>query len=627
MLKRLLSGCYRPLAGLLVVVVAASLPAHAQDAGVSATEAAATVAVAAVPYEVALDVTAPDDLEDDLQAASLLFGLRDKPPATVLGLRRRAEEDTVRLRRVLESEGYYAATIRHTVDASASPAQVTLSVDGGPRYTLAGLTVDYAAPGPASLEGLPQTLEDLAPDDERAAWVAVPGAPARSDTVLDAIDRAGRLPRERGYPNAEVVGHKATVNHADQTMTVRVTVAVGDRAVFGPTTISGADRVKADYLRRHQTWDEGAAYDIAAVEETRRSLLDTGLFDTVTIAPAGEVGADGQVPMQVTVAETDHRSIGAGARYSTSIGPAVSAFWEHRNLFGAEERLRVEGEVSPVQRRLGGTVSKPHFLHWDQTLAVSSEINDEAFEAYDRRAIEAFAGLTRRMTPELTLGAGVSLDYARISGHDEQEEDRRSSLVGLPLTLGYDTTDNLLDPRTGLRLAATATPYAGAYDGPVSFGKLEGEVSAYADLSGDGDTVLAGRLALGGIVGAARTGVPPDKRFYAGGGGSVRGYGFQLAGALDDQNDPIGGNSLIEGSLEIRQKITDTIGLVPFFDVGRAHEEAMPSLEGDLFMAVGLGGRYYSPIGPVRLDIAIPLDRRKDVDDSFQFYVSLGQAF
>lgn len=580
-----------------------------------------------VAYDVTLTGVGNDDLRADLEGTSLLFDLRDEPPRTVLGLRRRANQDADRLRKVLESEGYYAAAIRHTVDTAATPAQVTLEVEAGPRYTLDTLTVDYADPKPGRTDGLPRGLEDLKPEDPRADWAAVPGAPARADTVLDAVDRVARLLRERGYPDAKVTGHKATVNHADHSMAVTVTVAAGGRATFGETTISGTERVETDYLRRHQPWRAGEDYDIAAVEAFRRSLLATGLFQSAIVEPAGEIGADGRLPMKVTVIEADQRSIGAGARYSTSLGPTLSAFWEHRNMFGQGEDVRIESEVSPVLQSLGADLAKPHFLRWDQTLNLSSKVSSEEFEAYDRDAVEAFVGLDRRIDDSLTVGAGVSLDYAEIAGHDEQEEDHRSRLVGFPVTLGLDNTDNLLDPRGGARLSLSATPYTGHYDGPVTFGKVRGELSAYLDLGDDGDTVLAGRVAAGTIVGAARTGVPPDKRFYAGGGGSIRGYGYQMAGALDDEDDPIGGNSLIEGSLELRQKMTDTIGVVPFFDVGRAYEEATPHLGDKLFMAAGLGARYYSAIGPVRLDIAVPLDRRDGADDTFQFYVSLGQAF
>jgi translocation and assembly module TamA len=602
----------------------APAPAVAQEAAPEAPPPAQEDSGPRLPYDTVLEGVGDDDLRAALDDASLLRSLGDDPPATVLGLRRRAEQDVVRLRKVLESEGYYAADLRASIESATSPARVVLTVAPGPRYTLESLTVRYAEAPPEAEVRPPRTLDDLAPADPRADPVARRGDPARAETVLQAIDRVRRLLRERGYPGAEVVAHQATVDHAARTMAVTVTARAGRRAVFGPTAIAGAEAVEEGYLRRRIPWAEGQTYDVAAVETYRRRLLATGLFNAVTVEAEGAPGDDGVLPMRVEVEEGDARSIGAGARYSTSLGPAVSTFWEHRNLLGEDEDFRVEGEVSGEARTVTASLAKPHFRRSDQTLTVDGAVASEDFEAYDRTAIETAAGLDRRLSDRLTVGAGLSFDRARLT---DGEGTLRSTLFGLPLSLGYDDSDDLLDPRSGLRLSLNATPYAGLYDGPLTFAKLRGELSAYADLFGDGETVLASRLALGATLGVGRSGVPPDKRFYVGGGGSVRGFGYQMAGPLDGDNDPAGGNSLAEASLELRQKITESIGLVPFVDFGRAYEKAVPSLQDDLFLAFGLGGRYYSPIGPVRLDIAIPVDARRDIDDRYQIYVSLGQAF
>lgn len=602
---------------IATVLVSPLLVAAPRPAAAQAADGAGTVA-----YEVTLSGV-DGDLREDLIAASRLYDLRDQPPASVLGLRRRAEQDAGRLRKVLESQGHYAATIRHTVDTGQAPAQVTLAVEAGPVYRLRAFDIAYQDAARADRLDLPRTLDDLAPKTPGAERVAEYGDPATADRILDAIDRTRRLLRERGFPDAEIGGHKATVNHQDQSMAVTVTADAGRRAVFGDVSLSGQETVEASYILRHRPWAPGDLYDVEEVETFRRRLLASGLFDTVTVEPSGPVGEDGVLPMAVTVEEAEQRSIGVGARYSTSLGPTVSAFWEHRNLLGADEDFRVEAEASPKAQILGADLEKPHFLRWDQTLGLSASLNREQFEAYHRSAIEGAASIDRRLSDHLTVGAGVTADYARLTG----DRDRRSTIVGLPLTLALDTSDDLLDPTEGARLSLDLIPYTGTYDGPVTFGKVRGELAAYTDLSGDGDTVLGSRIGVGAMIGAGRSGIPPDKRFYAGGGGSVRGFGYQMAGALDSENDPIGGNALFEASLELRQKVTESIGIVPFVDVGRAYTDSLPSLEEDLFLAFGLGGRYYSPIGPVRLDVALPVRPRRNIDDRYQFYVSLGQAF
>lgn len=567
-----------------------------------------------IAYETTI-VGVEDDLRGVLEEASRLRELADDPPASVLALRRRASDDADRLGRVLRSRGHYAATVEAEVDAQAEPAQVTLRVDAGPVYRISEFQVEYVEPPPAEGAEVPRTIGDVELSE---------GRPALAEDVLAAVAEVREALRNRGYPFSRVLGHTARVNHAERTMQVTVQADSGPAAAYGAVSFRGLENVEENYLRQLLTLPRGQRFDQREVQEARRTLLDTGLFSSVNIKPAETVQEDGRLPLDVSVEETDHRSIGGGARYSSSLGLGGNLFWEHRNLFGRDEDFRAELDVSQRAQTLGADFTKPVFLgRRGQFLRSSAELTREEFDAYDRTGILAEASIERRLSPTWTASVGTGVEYARITDGDG---DERSTLWGFPLRAWRDDTESRLDPRSGSRLDFGVTPYVGVYDEPVMFTRNQAEARYYYPVTDDERTVLAGRLALGTILGASRTGVPPDKRFYSGGGGSVRGYGYQLATDLDEDGNPVGGKSLFEIGLEVRHQITETIGIVPFIEGGRAFEDAVPDPADDLFWGAGIGVRYYSPVGPIRFDVAVPL-RRRDVDDPFQIYISLGQAF
>lgn len=569
-----------------------------------------------IAYDVTIAGVESDDLRSALEGVSRLLQLKDEPPPSVLALRRRAAEDADRMGRVLRSRGLYAGTVAVEIVAEAEPAGVTLTVTPGPLYGITEFSVEYADPPPPDGADVPRTMADLGIEK---------GQPAVSEDILAAVNKVTEILRQRGYPFGKALGQKARVDHAARSMAVTVQADSGPTAVYGETTFSGMTGVEAGYLRDQIPWRQGARFDQREVQALRRTLLDTGLFTTVSVKPADGVGANDALPVAVEVEEADHRSIGAGARFSSSLGLGTNLFWEHRNLLGRDEDFRAELDLSQQSRSLGAEFSKPTFLgRKNQFLRADAEIAEEEFEAYDRTGAAAEVSVERRLSPTWTASVGTGVEYAVI---DDDNDEHTSTLWGFPLHAWRDATDSKLDPRNGSRLDFAVTPYVGTYDDPVGFVKNRAEARFYQPLSDDEWTVLAGRVAIGAIFGSDRDAIPPDKRFYAGGGGSVRGYGYQLATDLDAANDPVGGKSLFEVGLELRRQVSETIGIVPFVEGGRAFASQMPSFGDGLFWGAGIGVRYFSPVGPVRFDVAVPLERRANVDDPFQIYISLGQAF
>jgi translocation and assembly module TamA len=390
----------------------------------------------------------------------------------------------------------------------------------------------------------------------------------------------------------------------------------------------GLRDVLPKYVRRFRTWQPGEVYDRSKVEATRRELVATGLFEGIQVARGTpESAAPGaQVPVRFTFEEREHRTIGFGARFSTSQGPSGTAFWEHRNAFGAGERVRLELEAGLIEQRFSADLRKPRFQRDDQDLINENEIRRHETDAFRELSLATSLALGRRFDDAWTGSAGGSLELSEIQ---DNEGERTFLLFGLPGTLTRDTRDDPLDPTEGTRLELAATPYLATIDETAPFVRASAGGSAYYALDEDGRFVLAGRARIGSIVGSETEDIPASKRFYAGGGGSVRGFPFEAVGPLDPQNDPLGGRGLLELGLELRVKITDSIGLVPFVDAGNVYDTPYPdpSVDTPLRYAAGLGVRYYTAIGPLRLDIAVPINDREGVDNTLEFYISLGQSF
>jgi translocation and assembly module TamA len=563
-------------------------------------------------YEVSIEGVGDKDLLDILENASQLVTLKDRRPASLGILRRRAKGDLDRLQKVLRSEGYYAAEVRTKVNQKVDPVQVTIEVAAGPLYVLADYAVRYEDPAPRS-EAQPG-LEDL--DLEI-------GMPAKASTILAAqralLDSLGR----RGYPLAKVLDRKTVVHHDVTTMTVSLSVDAGPFARFGDTTIEGLVGVERDYLRRLLAWSEAEPYDQDKVQRSRKALSDTGLFSSVQITPGSAVDPDGQLPMTVAVEEAKHRSIGFGAGYSTSEGLGGEVFWEHRNLFGRDEDLRLSLTAAEIEQVLDADFRKPGFLRPNQSLLIDGTLANRNTDAFDEQSARALVGLERRWLKNWRVTGGLSAEYSIL---EDEEGEETFQIFGVPWTASRDTRDDLLDPSRGTRLAVTLTPYAGRGDKNFLFGVATADASAYYAVDEEERFVLAGRAKVGTITGEDRESVPANKRFYAGGGGSIRGFEFQSVGVLDADDDPLGGRSLLELNVEVRIRLTEDFGVVPFIDGGTVFDSPYPDFDETLRFAGGLGLRYFTGFGPLRLDVAVPINKR-DRDDAFQFYVSLGQAF
>jgi translocation and assembly module TamA len=568
-----------------------------------------------VSYSTAIELAGVKDstLEQNLHDVSQLVKLEDRAPPTEAALRRRAEDDLPRLKEVVQAAGYWTPQLSYTLDPKDDGMRVKVVVDPGPLFHFASITFRGSSGEPLPL------LDQLG----SAAFGLTIGAAARSAPVAAAEQQIVETYGRNGHPFAKVVEHRAVVDVAKDTMTVTYTVDPGAEAHFGPVTISGVEHVDPAYVEARVAWREGALYDVRLVEKTRQDLVKSSLFSAVRINHADAPDGAGQVAMTVELVEGLPRSIGAGVAYNTTLGVGGQAFWEHRNLFGGAENLRVTAGVAQRQLALALAFRKPDFLERNQDLLANAALLQQNTDAYRSLREQIFTGIERPLLPSITIDAGLSFEHANVQSNVTGDEDY--TLLGVPLLLRRDTTDDLLDPTLGSRQTLTLIPYHGLTGPNLNFVTSRIEERNYVRLNDSGRLVLAGFGAFGSIFGATRDEIPVDKRLYAGGAGSVRGYAYQRAGPLGPGDVPLGGISSIELGLELRYRITDTIGIAPFVEGGNVYPDSLPnSLE--LFYGGGIGLRYYTLIGPIRLDLATPFSHRPG-DNPIQVYISIGQAF
>lgn len=566
-------------------------------------------------YEIRIEGVEDSSLRESLESVSDTLRWREKPPATLGLLRRRAEGDVEQFLKVLRSAGYYGAEVTFDLDEEETLPVIVFNIRTGEVFRLESIEMRAGEADSAVLRKLPS------PDELGLSK----GDPARAQPILDAEQRILQVLRNTGYPFAAMGDRRVVVDHRTRTVRVTFTVEPGPPGRFGPTTVTGLKSVGERTVRNRFLWKQGDRFNAELITETEKELTKSQLFSMVRVIPGETLDRNGELPLTLEVNERKHRSVKAGASYRTDEGPGANFSWEHRNLFNHGEKLSLSGTASFINNSFDTSFLKPDFFHPNQSLLVSSRLANEDTEAYISRYLESGVTLERKVDKSIKWSVGPLFRWQQVEQLDQRED---FALLGLQTLFGWDRSDNLLDPTRGGRLHLQLTPYWDTLDTGLAFAKSSIGYSHYFRLRDNNPRiVLAARTALGFLAGAERDSVPADLRFYAGGGGSIRGYPYQSVGPLADNNDPVGGRSLFEAGTELRVRVTRNIEVVGFIDGGSAFEPSVPDFSEEVLWGTGLGVRYHTPIGPLRLDVGVPLQRREEIDDYFQVYVSIGQAF
>ena len=563
----------------------------------------------------------PPGLNDALKVLQ-----REEPvPETQFEARRQAERAATVVSTFLESEGYYQAKVEPFAEGEDAITR-GVRVTAGPLFVYASRRIAFldAPPDATTQAELDSLLDPISP-----------GAPARAQPVIEAGDALVRRLRVAGYPDASAEPVDALADAGAGSIELEFRLRPGLRASFGNISVTGLDATREEFIASLLPWKQGERVTPDRMDEFRGRLAESGLFSTtaVRLADATAQAVDGVASRDVVVdlVERERRTIAIGASASSSDGVGVDAEWELRNFSGWGDSLTVSGQVATLERRLQTTYRLPHIGKYGRILEVSGEVEDFETEAFDQSGANISATLSEQISPRVRASLGVEAGFAsildeaaRVAGNDRRDVYILSGTG----TAEYVGVRDILDPVNGIRARLVIEPAFTTGDTNIAFAKISGEAALYADF-GTENLVGAVRGRLGTIAGP--NGVPPDRLFFAGGGGSVRGYEYQSASPRTiSTRRPIGGRSLVEASAEVRYRDNDTFGYVAFLDAGAAFDAGVtgPDVEqtGALSFGAGLGLRYYTAFGPLRADIAVPLSKREG-DADFQVYISIGQAF
>ncbi|MBS0560401.1 MAG: BamA/TamA family outer membrane protein [Proteobacteria bacterium] len=584
------------------------------------------------PYATEIAPSGNAALDQALRDASTLVSLQTAGPVGPFGLIARARQDVPRLQAVLGSFGYYKGSATVRIDGRAlddpglfdrienapkdPPLPVTVAIETGPAFHL----------GKVAIEGDPPAVA-------REALRLDPGQPALAADVLAARERMLTALRDAGYALAKAPEPVATLRADQDALDVAFPVDAGPRMDIGPIAIDGLERVNPGFARRQLTVAPGEQFSPALVEKGRQELMGLGVFSSVRAIAGTAPDAAGGLPITYQVSERKRHQVNATIAYSTDLGAEGSVSWLDRNLFGNAEQLRLTAGMS-----LGGTAQpkpgyavaaqfiKPSFPWRDTSLQADLGAVDQSLQAYDRKAVTGDILLNYKPSPHWTFSAGVNGEQSQIT---QEGMTDNYTLFGLPLVARYDSTDSVFDPTHGVRVAALVTPTQSVAGKPGTFVLSQLTGSAYVDVSAlwdqPGRSVLALRGLIGKAFGVGQFGLPPDQRFYAGGSSTVRGYKFQTVGPLFPDGNPEGGTAISAGTIEWRQRFLQNWGFALFADAGQVTADGAP-FGGTWSVGVGGGLRYYTAIGPIRVDVAFPV-QQTSASGSFQLYIGIGQAF
>jgi translocation and assembly module TamA len=592
-------------------------------------------------YAVTFSATGERPLDTALRDSSDLNALRKSAPASPFALILRARQDVDRLRSVLDSYGYYAARVTISVEGhgleenglaellEALPtdkeAAVKVDIDRGALYHLRQVIIDGELP-----------------DSARTTLALESGAPAVAADALAARARVLASLQQQGYAFARLDTPIAYVDAQAPVIDLHFPVSTGEQVTLGKIDVRGLQRTHEAMARSRIKVEPGERYDPRRLDQSRRDLLALGVFSGVSVQTPQAADDQQQLPVTFQVAERMLHAVKLAADYSSDLGVDAGATWTDRNVFGNAEQLNITANAV----NLGGRATRipgydvqadllePDRQRTDQSLRYGVAAIKQSLQTYDVQSVALTAQRERRFSEWWAGTLGLQLKRSRVN---QLGQDDLYTQLAVPLTARYDNTrqSNLLqDPLRGMRVTVSLTPGEILDQPRQTLLAAQGSVSTYLDLSrgNAGRTVLAMRALAGNIFGASQFSLPPDQRFYGGGSATVRGYNYQSLGptvsgllAGVQTTVPAGGTTVAAATGELRQRVGSNFGVALFIDTGQVTASKSP-FKGTWSVGVGAGLRYYTALGPIRFDVAVP-ENPRPTDTRLVVYIGLGQAF
>jgi translocation and assembly module TamA len=551
----------------------------------------------------------------EIKLASHLTSLKKRPPASINALRYRADSDIPSLIKVLHAHGYYEGKAHIQIHEILNQVYVNVIIEPGPRFLLESFDIHLYCEVPEVANECCQVhLEDAGVELHK---------PARTGAILEAELKVLQKLSECGYPLAKIEGREAIVDGKTKSVRITLNVKTGQRTEFGPTTIVGTKRVKPKYLQQKLKWKEGEQYDSRLVDETQNALIDSGLFSSVLITHEETLSANGEVPLKIEVNETKHKNVNIGVSYQTVFGPGVTFGWANKNVGGMGRTLSFQGDITRISQTGVATYLHPDFNRVGQDMIATAEAAHEDIFAYSLRSYSLMERFERQINRRLRGSLGFSGDRLFITA---SSQNGNYWLFEAPFYIRWSSSNSLLNPTRGGTLEYTVTPALNVAESKEFYLTQQFTGSIYNALDKKERVVLAQKLTLGFIFSNGLAAVPLSNRFLGGTEIDLRGYRYKSVSPLL-HGKPLGGRAAIYYTFESRFRLTKTIGLVPFFDMGSVYTTEYPTWHGKWFKSAGLGFRFFTLIGPFRVDLAFPLDRRKGIDSAYKVLVSIGQMF
>ena len=621
----------------------------------------------------AVELAFPADLATfpEREALALRFGTLsslkslDSKSDTIAQVGRRAEADRKALVSLMRLYGYYDSEVIQTIGgirgdvARRLASAETAAGSAGATATGATTGVNATAAPPEAAAERPVVRFDIVPgplyhlrtvtlgDLEntgadypmlRAAYPMNIGDAINTDHIISADMQLTTALGENGYVFGTVGDGELTIDHDPRLGDLAVPVTNGGKFAFGQVISESPDFLSSDHLQRIARFKSGQVAKKSGLDDLRQAVLATGLVSSVTVTPKKvaqpSAAVPGTVDVDVAMIPAPLRTVAGQLGYSSGQGARLELSWEHRNFFPPEGLLRVRGVAGTREQLAGITLRRNNFRTRDQVLTADLFVQNVKYTAYTAKTVSFITTLQRQATILFQKPFTYSIGFEAVATRDtngstigQQSIPQTYFVIALPLQAGYDGSDNLLDPTRGFRIGLRVSPEVSRTLGKQStYVKSQVDASIYHTVAPG--VVLAGRARFGSITGADIANIAPSRRFYAGGGGSVRGYGYQQIGPKDTAGLPSGGRSLTEFGLEARVKTGfagGAVSVVPFVDAGSVDPNSTPAFR-DIKVGVGLGIRYLTNFGPIRIDVGTPLNKGPK-DSRVGVYVALGQAF
>ena len=564
-------------------------------------------AVVGTSYKVKLKGVKNRALKNDIKQSAQCFVLEKQPPATWGQLQYRMKDDEKRIKTILISKGYYNATVRTQLDKKQQPALLYFHVDLGPLYHFGKLKLSF--------------LNDPFTDKKRPKLKLPKKKGAQASLIFEEQKRVIDLLRHEGYPFPLLEKRAVSVDQKEKLVHVQLVFNPGEKAHYGSLKILGLKTLNPSFISDQVPWKTGDSYSEKQIRDFEKELLESGQFGTVRVEVSPIQEKKETFPVKIEVTQRKPRTIRLGVGYS-DIGPSTKAMWTHRNLWGNGEKLQLKLTYSPIEWGLETSLERPHFLVPKQTLIFELDAHREQTDAYDADRFSTGLILKREIYSKIYVGTGIRYKLSQV---DQLQNSEHYNHLIFPLFVTTDRRNSELNPTKGSQFFAQTSYYANLKE-DTPFLKTELEGRLYYPLWERIKLSGAVRGTIGMIAGSSVENIPPDDRFYAGGGGSVRGYEYQSIGP-HVAGTPTGGKELAVFSVELRMKPGKSLGYVAFLDGGGVYDDWSNANNQSLHYGAGIGLRWFTSIGPLRFDVAYPLNPSAEQVERIQFYISLGQAF